>query len=733
MKLVQGLFLVLLTGALSFLALVTSSTLKWAGELPSLDQLDALEYTSTSMVYASDGTTRIGQIVPAEGESRISTNRIPVALDEVSPAALQAIVAYEDDQFFSHYGLDLPAFFKAVYEEFFGDAQRGGSTITTQVIKNTLLQDIRSERSLERKAKEIMLAIELERRLTKPEVLQRYINVIFWGGNVYGLRAAAQAYFGKDPIELNLAEGLYLSRLIPSPNSRHQDFAGTRASMREVLDKMVRQGTISQGMADRTWRYPLEPLGWDVEYDADGNLVSATRTDQDVLVQGSVSSDLSRDVVIAVRNWLTDRYGESVVFGSGGLRVITTIDVQAQIAANQASLEAEVPEGAQLAIVGINPSTGAVMAMVGQKLEAGVVPGEFNRATQAFRQPGSSFKPIVYATAIEQGGFNEATILVDAPATFEIRGQPPYEPDNHDNAFDGPQTVRANLNRSRNIPAVKALEAATASAVAEKARELGYDVQPYPAMALGSFVVTPLQHTAAIAAFANGGVYIEPYFIQRVEDADGNVIYEASPHSARVWSEETAYIMVDLMHGNVVDRDPAYGLSNRAAVPGRWVAGKTGTTNDENDIWFVGMTPGLVASVWIGNDDNTSLPSRMTLSDGTVDTVTSSRQPIYVWNDFVEGALRGRSGAGETFPVPEGIVFHRIDLKTGAPSENGVMAAFRQDVDLAAQQFAPVVRLKIPIDTATGLRATVDTPADRIQIIEVSPEEAADYLPAGAG
>ena len=539
-KLVQGLVLVLLTGALSFLALVTSSTLKWAGELPSLDQLDALEYTSTSMVYASDGSTRIGQIVPAEGESRISTNRIPVALDDVSPAALQAIVAYEDDQFFRHYGLDLPAFFKAVYEEFFGDAQRGGSTITTQVIKNTLLQDIRSERSLERKAKEIMLAIELERRLTKPEVLQRYINVIFWGGNVYGLRAAAQAYFGKDPIELNLAEGLYLSRLIPSPNSRHQDFAGTRASMREVLDKMVRQGTISQGMADRTWRYPLEPLGWDVEYDGEGNLVSATRTDQDVLVQGSVSSDLSRDVVIAVRNWLTDRYGESVVFGSGGLRVITTIDVQAQIAANQASLTAEVPEGAQMAIVGIDPQTGAVLAMVGQKLEEGVPPGEFNRATQALRQPGSSFKPIVYATAIEQGGFNQATILVDQPATFEIRGQPPYEPDNWDFAYDGPQTVRANVNRSRNIPAVKALEAATATAVAEKARELGYDVEPYPAMALGSFVVSPLQHTAAMAAFANGGVYIEPYFIQRVEDADGNVIYEASPHSARVWSEETA-------------------------------------------------------------------------------------------------------------------------------------------------------------------------------------------------
>src|SRR5690606_37900035 len=171
----------------------------------------------------------------------------------------------------------------------------------------------------------------------------------------------------KDPIELNLAEGLYLSRLIPAPNARHEDFSGTRASMREVLDKMVRQGTISQEMADRTWRYPLEPLGWDVSYGADGSLVSAVRTDADVLVQSSVSSDLSRAVVIAVRNWLTDRYGDSVVFGSGGLRVITTIDLQAQLAANQASLRAEVPAGSQLAIVGIDPATGAVQAMVGQK------------------------------------------------------------------------------------------------------------------------------------------------------------------------------------------------------------------------------------------------------------------------------------------------------------------------------------------------------------------------------
>jgi membrane peptidoglycan carboxypeptidase len=729
-KLVQGVFLVLLTGVLSVGGLLTSSALKWSQELPSLEKLDALEFSATSQVYARDGATRIGVIVPVVGEGRESTNRIPVSLSEVSPAALQAIVAYEDDQFFNHYGMDIPALGRAVYEEFLGDSSRGGSTITTQVIKNTLLEDIRSERSLERKVKEIMLALELERRLTKPEILQRYINMVFWGGNVYGIRAAAQTYFGKDPIELNLAEGLYLARLIPAPNARHDDFVTTRRSMREVLDKMVRQGTISSEMAERAWRYPLEPVGWDVSYDGNGNVVTAEPTGAEVVVQSSVSSDLSRAVLIAVRNWLTDRYGESVVFGRGGLRVVTTIDVQAQVAANQASLHAEVPPGAQMAIVGIDPSTGAVLAMVGQKLREDGAVGEFNRATMALRQPGSSFKPIVYATAIEQGAMNQATILVDEPTKFTVRGQPPYEPGNHDHLFDGYQTIRASLNRSRNIPAVKTLEAAGADAVAEKARELGYNVAPYYSMALGTFETTPLQHTAAMAAFANGGVYTEPYFIERVEDADGNVLYQAEPRSARVWSEQTAYIMLDMLHGNVVDRDPAYGLSNRAQVPGRWIAGKTGTTNDEVDIWFVGMTPGLVASVWIGNDDSSSLPSRMTLSNGNTDAVNSSRQPIYAWNDFVTAALRGRPSSPDGFPVPPGIEFHTLDLKSGAVDSGGVRAAFRETDQLSTTGVGTAVKVKLPIDTATGLRAEADTPPERVEIIEVNPEDVAKYLKA---
>lgn len=727
-RVVRGIFLVILTIVLSATSLLASSALQWAQDLPSMEGLDALAFTATSKIFARDGT-EIGSIVPVFGEDRAGINRIPVGLGEVSPAALQAIIAYEDDQFFNHYGFDLPGIARAFYEEFFGEAGRGGSTITTQLIKNTLLVEISSDRSLERKAKEVMLATELERRLTKAEILQRYVNVIFWGGNVYGIRAAAQAYFGKDPIELNLAEGLYLARLVPLPNLYHEDLVGSRGSMRVVLDRMVRQGMVSREAAERAWLYPLQPRGWRVVYGADGEIVSAERTGDEVIVQESVSSEISSHVVFAVRNWLTDRFGESVVFRTGGLNVHTTIDLQAQRAANLASERAEVPEGAQLAIVGIDPVTGEVLAMVGEKLKPGTEPLEFNRVTQARRQPGSSFKPIVYATAIELGGLHQGSIILDAPTIFKRRGQEgDYAPLNHDEEFIGLATVRQHLNLSRNIPAVKVLEAASAEAVVQRARELGYtDVQPYFSLALGSFEVTPMQHAAAFSAFANGGVRVEPHFIRRVEDADGNLLYEAKPRKSRVWSEQTAYIVLDLMRGNVVDRNPT-AFSWRAALDGRWVAGKTGTTNDEKDIWFVGVTPGLVAAVWIGYDDPEPLPESMLRSDGEREIVTSSRQPIYAWTDFVENALQGRPSDPEGFPVPSGIVFRLFDPFSGEVSSSGTLGAFVEGTEIPSKSLFSRIKITLAIDTRTGLQATSETPLENIEIIEVAPDEIDRYL-----
>jgi penicillin-binding protein 1A len=735
LKVLQGLFLVLLTLALSVAALLTASAFKWANDIQTdtaldLSKLDTdtSEFAATSQVFDRNGT-RIGEILPYFGEGRETTNRIPVTLDQVSPAALQAIIAYEDSEFFSHYGFDLPALARAFYEQFFGSQGRGGSTITTQVIKNELLQEQASDRSLERKVKEIMLAVELERRLTKPEILQRYINVFYWGGNVYGIQAAAQAYFGKNPIDLTLAEGLYLARLIPAPARFHDaDFNVTRTTMRTILDRMVSEGTISQEAADRAWREEIQPTGWNIQYDGNGNVVSATQTGEGIKAQPTISTSdpIYSQVNIAVRNWLTEKYGPALL-QKGGLRIHTTIDPQAQKAAEEASLNAEVPPGAQLAFVGIDPATGEVLAMMGEKRTAGVPPEELNRALQSARQPGSSFKPIAYATAMEVAGFTQATVLVDQSTAFKVPGQADYKPVNHNNTFMGPMTVRQALNISRNIPAIKAMEAATPDAVVARARELGYEkLQPFWSLALGSIEVTPYKHAAAYSAFANGGVKMEEHFIQRIEDANGRIIYESTPRSTQIWTPQTAYIMLDTLHGNVVDEG---AFSRRAAIDGRWVAGKTGTTgtaDEERDIWFVGMTPGMVSAVWIGFDNNAPLPKKIDASltvagDGTI---TSSRQPIYIWQDFVEAALRGKP-AGE-FPVPEGITFRSMSLSTGGPG--GTRAAFDTNTQLNGAGLQSQMTIEVPFDKCANKRAVATTPRDCLEVRNVPANGIASYL-----
>ena len=736
LKLFQGLFLAVFAVLLSVGAFLTASAFKWAGELPDLSSLDSLEVTATSQVFARDNSL-IGEILPTVGSDGNTVNRIPVGLDDVSPAVLQAIISFEDREFFSHFGIYLPSILRATYEEFLGSQGRGGSTITTQVIKNYLLSDIASDRSLERKVKEWMLAVQLERRLTKPEILQRYINVVYFGGQARGIRAAAEAYFGKDPIDLTLAEGLYLAALIPGPNTRYQDFEGTRAAIGVVLDRMVADGVISQTAADRAWRYELEPKGWEVDYDeneqtvnnpllsATGALVSAARTSDQPVSQTTVTSTLDPHITLAVRDWLIRNLGRELVFDRGGLKVYTTIDPQAQLAAREASFNAEAPEGAQLAIAGIDPETGQVLAMVGERLVAGQQQGDLNRALQSRRQPGSSFKPIVLATAIETVGMHQATVLVDEETVFEgADNGRDYIPGNHDNRFLGAHTLRYHLNQSRNIPIILALEAATPEVVAQRATELGYNVQPTYALALGSYEVTPVNHAAAYTAFANEGVRMAPYFVERVENAAGEVIYEAEPRGTRVFTPQTAYIMLDMLYGNVNDRSPT-AFSYRAAINGRWVGGKTGTTNNERDIWFVGVTPGMVASVWIGYDDNSeipkSMPAELTRENGQVN---SSRQPVYLWKDFVEAALSSKSNVPSEFPVPDGVAFRNFNLDTGAAG--GTRGAFLTTTQLRGSAFD--FDIQIPFDTCANQRATPSTPRSCLEYREPNPEELAQYL-----
>jgi len=723
--------LLFLTVALSVVALLGASAFKWATELPPVGEIEKLEYTSTSQFFDTNGQV-IGEILPVAGVGGPTTNRTVVTLDRVAPPVLWAIISSEDDSFFQHYGFDTLALLKATYEEFLGGGGRGGSTLTTQVVKNTLLTDIADERSLERKVKEMMLAVELERRLTKAEILQQYLNVVYWGKNFYGIHAAAQAYFNKDPLELTLAEGLYLARLLPAPEPNYEDFTATRQAMKNVLANMVEHGVVSQAAAGRAWQQPLEPTGWRVRYDKNGEIIGQPkRTKVQPRISTTVASDLSGNVAFAVRNEV-EKLFPGQLFHAGGLRIYTTIDSQAQEAANLAARNEDgyIPEGAQMALVSIDPETGGVLAMVGGRLDTAQTGDTFNRATSAQRQPGSSFKPIVVATALEQGGYTQATLLSDNETTFDDPGQAPYTPRNHDDTFAGIKTLRYHLDDSRNIPMVKLAEAVTPQAVVTRATQLGYNVLPVPAIALGSFEVTPENHAAALAAFANGGVYIEPHLIKRVTDAEGNVLYEAEPLHTKVWSSATAYLMLDLLRGNVTDKNPI-GLSYRAALEGRWVGGKTGTTNNERDIWFVGLTPESVSAVWIGYDDPKSLPKAMPNGE----LINSSRQPIWVWQQFAKAALAGKTS--RPWPAPPNIMFEKIDLSTGVPSAQGTRVAFVRGTQPGAggQQVASYLNITIPIDTRTDTRATAETPQEYLEWREISPSEVqrfAQPLPQGA-
>jgi len=631
-------------------------------QLPDLAQFERLRLTATSVLYARDGAP-IAQIASVE-EGR-AIHRSLVRLEEVSPAAVAAIVFSEDRRFFQHYGVDFVRLLGALYAIARGDLQ-GGSTITTQVIKNTLLKELAQARSLERKFKEWALALELERRYTKEEILEMYLNIIPWGGNAVGIKGAAEAYFGKDPAALTLAEGLYLASLIPAPNARYADLPGVRQRMLFLLDQMVAEGWVSPEVAEASWREPLVPKGWQARYDGEGNLLEAKLVDPEARLVRQLDFRMAPYFVLEVRRFLEARFGREKVYGEGGLKVYTTLDPAMQRAAERAAEEARLPEGADLAIVGLDPETGEVLAMVGgiRREE-----DEYNRATRALRNPGSAVKPFVYATAFEEG-FTQATLVPDRPLEFPDPSQPQgvWRPKNFSGTFLNREiTVRYALDLSLNLPAIYTANAIGVEKVARKLSEAGFAVRyPTLAIAIGGVSITPVDLAAAYAAFANGGYRVTPLYVLRVEDAKGTVLYQASPERRRLFSPEAAYQGWDLLKGYVYDLGER-GLAKGARIPGRVVGGKTGTTNEARDLWFAGVTRGLSAVVWVGRDDNK--PLRM---GGREPSSSVVNPPI--WRAFVAEALRGRPGGD--IPPPSGLVQARVDLVSGKPAPEGVAMWF---------------------------------------------------------
>ncbi|GAA6755178.1 transglycosylase domain-containing protein [Thermus thalpophilus] len=633
-------------------------------QLPDLSQFERLRLTATSVLYARDGTP-LAQIASVE-EGR-AIHRSLVRLKDVSPAAVAAIVFSEDRRFFQHYGVDFLRLLGALYAIARGDLQ-GGSTITTQVIKNTLLKELAQARSLERKFKEWALALELERRYTKEEILEMYLNVVPWGGNAVGIKGAAEAYFGKDPAALTLAEGLYLASLIPAPNARYQDLKGVRERMRLLLDQMVAEGWVSPEVAEAAWREPLVPKGWQARYDGKGNLLEARLVDPEARLLRQLDFRMAPHFVMEVRRFLEARFGKDKIYGEGGLKVYTTLDPAMQRAAERAARGARLPEGAELAIVGLDPETGEVLALVGGIRREG---DEYNRATRALRNPGSAVKPFVYATAFEEG-FTQASLVPDRPLEFPDPSQPGgvWRPKNFSGTFLNREiSVRYALDLSLNLPAIYTANAIGVEKVAQKLSQAGFAVRyPTLAIAIGGASITPVDLAAAYASFVNGGYRVAPLYVLRVEDAEGRVLYQASPERRPLFSPQVAYQGWDLLKGYVYDLGEK-GLAKGARIPGRVVGGKTGTTNEARDLWFAGVTRGLSAVVWVGRDDNK--PLRM---GGREPSSSVVNPPI--WRAFVAEALRGRPGGD--FPPPPGLVQAQVDLVSGMPSQAGVAMWFPQ-------------------------------------------------------
>lgn len=617
-------FVVLVTGAgLGFLAASIHT-------LPSLK--GDIRPPAASQIYDANG-----KLIAT---TRSVENRIPVNINKVPKDLQNAFVAVEDARFYQHVGIDPRGILRAIWSNVTNrGVSEGGSTITQQLAKNALLSQ---EQTLKRKIQEAFLALQIERQYTKSEILELYLNQIYFGQGAYGVQAAAQVYFGKNVEDLNLAECAMLAGIPKSPNyySPLSNLKAATERQSTVLDQMVKYGYIDQQIANKAKNEKIH---------------LAARSSQ-----SDKSADIAPYFVDYVIQQLIDKYGADAIY-KDGLKIYTTLDTDMQKAAEQAmrrlptvrtdSNGVKQPQGA---LVAIDPHTGYIKAMVGGRGN-----DQFNRAVMAERQPGSAFKPFVYLAAIESG-MNAASIINDSPVTFGA-----WSPKNYDGHFRGNVTLRTALEQSLNVPTVKLANQVGIDKPLYYAQQMGIStivLQGSPndrnlAMALGGLTrgVTPLDIASAYGVIANQGVRAEPMAIVKVLDRNGKLLEQDSPKEKSVINERSAYTLLDLMRG-VITRG-----TGAAANIGRPAAGKTGTTDDSKDAWFIGFTPDLVAAVWMGHDN-----------DGYLNGITGGTIPAEIWRSFM-------SEAADKYPVrdfikPNGLVIPEtlpaaVDDKKEKPPE----------------------------------------------------------------
>jgi len=608
--------------------------------LPSLKLIERYKPPLATEVFDRNGVPIYQFYI--ERRSSVSLRKVPKDL-------INAFIALEDRKFYQHWGIYLPGILRALYVDLTrGRVAQGASTITQQLARNMFLTQ---KRNLKRKIREAVLAIRIERTFSKDQILERYLNQIYFGHGVYGVEAASRYYFGKSVSDLNLAECAMLAAIPRSPllYSPYRNFKRAKRRQKLVLRIMKEGGFITDAEMKQALATPIALAG-----------------PQEERVEGIAPYFLDM-----VRKYVVQRYGEDFLYTSGG-KIYTTLDLELQKIAEAAvdsfldlyeeeyDLEPKKadyvrdtlnpPQYLQGALVAMDPYTGEIRALVGGR---DYDDSKFNRVTQMRRQPGSAFKPFVYTAAIDNG-YNPSDMLMDVPLALRIPGvEELWYPENYDGRYLGPITLRRALALSRNLATAHLILELGPSVVAEYARKMGIEssVPPYPSIALGSPTLSLLEITRAYATIANLGSKIDPYFVARIEDPEGRILEENFPRTVQVLDSSTAYIMVDMLKSVIEEGTGrlawmSYGLQGA-------MAGKTGTTNEYRDTWFIGFSPRLLAGVWVGFD------SLRTITEGAV----GARFALPIWATFMREA-----GAVDTlvdFPIPEGVAWAEVCSQTG--------------------------------------------------------------------
>ncbi|MBD2458370.1 penicillin-binding protein [Nostoc sp. FACHB-87] len=565
--------------------------------LPDVRKIKNFSPSETTYIYDIKGKllTRI------HGEA----NRQVVPLNQISPNLKRAVLASEDSHFYEHHGIDPVGIGRAALANLTaGGVREGGSTITMQLVKNLFLSQ---KRAVTRKIAEAVLAIRLEQVLSKGEILELYLNQVYWAHNNYGVQTAARTYFKKSAQNLTLAESAMMAGLIQAPEefSPFVNMNLAKQKQKEVLGRMLELKWISQQEYNNALKQKIKL----------GEIKS---------FQGSALPYVTN----AVAQELIKKFGRETLL-KGGMQVQTTIDTSFQMMAEKTVkkwhriLESQGLRKNQMALVAIDPRTHFIKALVGG---VNSKTSEFNRATQAHRQPGSSFKPFVYYTAFANGKFTPNSTILDTPVSYRD-GNGWYYPRNYDNSFMGAIPIRTALALSRNIPAIKLGKAVGMNKVIDTCRTLGImsPMEPVTSLPLGAIGVTPLEMASAYATLANYGWQSPATMIARISDSSGNVLVDHTPKPKLVLDPWASAATLDVMQTVVQEG------TGRGANIGRPVAGKTGTTSSEKDIWFIGTVPQLTTAIWIGRDDNRQLSGH----------ATGGGMVAPVWRDFMLKALQG--------------------------------------------------------------------------------------------